>query len=68
MLYYYHRFIIQKDEIEQHTDTSYVIELKSSNCDFQEALIALTIASVGSPYQKISTKTRQNVYQNYTKH
>ena len=43
-LYYHHRFIIQRDKIEQQSNTSYVTESNSSNCIFQEALIALAIS------------------------
>ena len=43
VLYYHHRFIIQRDKTEQQSNTSYVIVSNSGNCNFREALIALAI-------------------------
>ena len=41
---YHHRFIIQRDQIEKQSNTSYVIESNSSNCNFREALVVLAIS------------------------
>ena len=43
VLYYYHRFTIHRDKIEQQSNTRSVIESNSRNCNFWEALIAFAI-------------------------
>ena len=56
MLYYYHRFIIQRDKIDSQNNTSQANESNSSNWNFREALIALAIGLINGVHFSYPTK------------